>query len=130
MKLIQIWNSVKAWPVLAGMKKSPSLAYKLFKYEKLVQAEIEACEVRRLALIYEVAKAEPPAVVSLDAGTPELADFMSRFSEFLATESDLKWSGIQMAELMVTLGAESMNVMTENDILMLEPFFTEPTVMH
>ena len=130
MKLSQIWNSAKTWAVLSAMKKPPVLAYKLFKYEKLVQAEIEACDVRRQALIYEIAKTEPPAIISLNEGTPEFTDFLSRFNDFLETESDLAWSGITLDELIATLGAEAANVMAESEILALEPFFTEPTVTH
>jgi hypothetical protein len=130
MKLAQIWNSAKTWGVLSAMKKPPMLAYKLFKYEKLVQAEIEACDVRRQALLYEIGKAEPPAPVTLNEGTPEFVEFLSRFNDFLKTESDLTWSGITLDELIATLGVEAANAMTETDILTLEPFFTEPTVTH
>ena len=130
MKLAQIWNSRNTWAALSVMKKPPMLAYRLFKYEKLVQTEIEACDVRRQALLYEIAKVEPPASVMLNEGTPEFVEFLARFNDFLKTDSDLAWSGITLEELVVTLAVADANAMTESDILALEPFFTEPTVTH
>lgn len=126
MKLYEIWNSSVAWSVLSRLKKNPKLAYRLLKFEKKVAAEIETCEQHRKTLVYEASGLEPPAEVTLKEGSPELAAYMAKFNEFMQGDSDLPWVGISMDELIDALGAEAGNVLSENDINLLEPFFAEP----
>jgi len=125
MKLFEIWNSSKAWGTLSALKKNPKLAYRLLKYEKKVNSELEACEKHRQACVYEVSGAEPGSVVNIAEGTPEFAVFLKKFNEFLQGESDLDWIGVSLDELIDALDAEIGNVLSENDIELLEPFFTE-----
>lgn len=126
MKLAEIWNSARAWGVLSKLKKNPKLAYRLLKYEKKVNAELKVCNKQRETLVYEAAGVEPPAIVDLGSDTPEYKAFMVKFQEFMQSESDLEWAGISMDDLIEALGAETANVLSENDIELLEPFFTEP----
>lgn len=132
MKLLEIHNSAGAWRTLAALKKNPKLAYRLLKYEKKVDAELAVCEQQRSAFIYEAAGVEPPEpgeqkIVQIGAETPEFAAFMAKFNEFLQGESDLAWIGIGMDELIDGLGSAT-NVLTERELELLEPFFTEPKV--
>lgn len=132
MKLLDIWNSKQAWAALSALKKNPKLAYRLHKYEKLVSAELDVCDKQRDALIYEAAGETPPPpgvvkVVEVKAGTPEHASYLAKYTEFLTgTESDLPWIGVTMDALIEALGAETSNVLSEDDLDKLEPFFTEP----
>ena len=127
MKLVEIWNSVSAWSTISKLKKNPKLAYRLLKYEKRVDKELQVCEKQRQACVYEVRGVEPGTEVeALLEGTPEYATFLAKFNEFMQAESDLQWIGISMDDLLDGLGAETGNVLSEYDIELLEPFFTEP----
>ena len=126
MQLINIWNSTSAWKVLSALKKNPKLAYRLHKYEKKVQAEAQVCEIQRNAILYEVSGASPGASVKLEPETPEFAEFVKKFTDFLQQESDLDFVGISLDELIEGLGAEQGNVLSENNIDLLEPFFQFP----
>jgi hypothetical protein len=131
VKLVTIWNSKAAWAALSALKKPPKLAYRLHKYEKLVSAELDVCEKERDRLIYEGAgKVMTPGVVEhveLKDGTAEFKEFVAKFNEFcVGTESDLPWSGIKMDDLIDALEAERGNVLSEDELEKLEPFFTEP----
>ena len=126
MKLAQIWNAQQTLQALLALKKPPKLAYRLMKYWKKVQVEIEACEQLRLKCVYDAAGVEPPAQVNLDPGSPEYASFMEKFQEAMQGESDLEWSGVTMDELIETLGDQVGNTLSENDLQHLEPFFTAP----
>lgn len=130
MKLVKVSGSAAAWGCLAKLKKNPKLAYWLMKYEKKVHAELKAIEEFRTALVYQVAGQEPPApgevkLCTLGVGTPELIEFHKQFTEFLDGESELEWFGTPMEELIEALGAAG-NVLSEEDLEVLEPFFTAP----
>lgn len=140
VKLVEIWNSAKAWGVLSTLKKNPKLAYRLHKYEKKVNAEMEACNKQRDAIMYECAGVTPPTppdtlIVQISAkiegpdkteiDNPQFIAFVKKFNEALNVESDLEWIGISMDDLIEGLGAETANVISEQDIELLEPFFTE-----
>ena len=144
MYLYQVWNSHQAWQNLAILKKTPKLAYRLAKYQSRVAEEYKICGKQREDLIYEIAgvvRPEPPDVLivqipsrvmteptedtePVEIDNPKLAEFFTRFNEFLNNESDLEWSKITMDELLNGLQPDSF--VTEGDLLLLEPFFTNP----
>lgn len=123
MKLVTIWNASNAWATLSALKKNPKLAYRLLKYQKKVIAEHETCEAQRQKYVYEISGAEPGSIVALTEGTPEFADFLAKFNEFLQGDSDLEVVGISMDELIEALDAEKGNVLSGPDLDFLEPFF-------
>lgn len=125
MKLLDIQLSASAWGVLSSLKKNPKLAYRLLKYEKKVEAELNVIEKQRNEYGCEAAGVASGAEWRLEPGTPEIASYNEKFNAFLQGDSDLQWIGISMDELIEALGAETGNVLSEQDIERLEPFFTE-----
>ena len=128
MKLVNVWNAREAFERLSGLKKPPKLAYRLMKYERKLSAELQLCEAHRLKCVYEVSCAEPGTPVNIEPGTPEFATFLAKFNEFLNNECDLEPVGIGMDVLIESLDAERGNVLSENDLALLEPFFHEKSV--
>lgn len=128
MKLVAVWNAREAFERLSALRKPPKLAYRLMKYERKFCAEVDTCETHRLKCVYEVSGAEPGTPVNLEPGTPEFAAFLAKFNEFLQNESDLEPVGVSMDVLIDALDAEKGNVLSENDLALLEPFFQEKTV--
>ena len=126
MKLYEIWNAKAAWTTLSALKKNPKLAYRLMKYEKKVDAELDVCNAHRERIVYQCAGLEPPSTVSLAEGTPEFTKFLADFNVALDVESDLTWSGVTMDELIEALGAQGANVISESELELLEPFFESP----
>lgn len=130
MKLVTIWNAREAFSKLAQLKKSPKLAYRLMKYAKKFSSEFDTCEARRIECVYEAAGVEPGTPdINLLPSTPEFVSFVTKFNEFLDNESDLEPVGIGMDALVESLSAESGNVMSENDLALLEPFFQEKSAV-
>lgn len=132
VKLRQIQESVNAWQSVSGLKKNPKLAYRLLKYEKKVERELDVIDKQRTALVYECAGEEPPTppdvkVVTLEAGSDAVKQFTKKFDEFLDGESDLELVGITMQELIDGLAEKDGNAISEADIDALDPFFTPPT---
>ena len=125
IRLMDVWNGREAWTALSELKKPPKLAYRLMKYMKKFNAELEAAEAGCQAAIYEAAGVEPPALVSIGAETPEYAVFLDKFNAFLRDPSDLETVGISMDELIDGLSADAANRLTERQLALLEPFFTE-----
>lgn len=127
MKLAHIWGARDAFARLSTLKKPPKLAYRLLKYARKFEVELAACEAHRVQCVYEAAGvADGTPGVSLAPDTPEFSAFVLAFSEFLANDSDLEPVGINMDALIEALDAETGNVLCENDLAMLEPFFQEP----
>lgn len=126
MRLVQIWNSREAFGRLAHLRKPPKLAYKLLKYARKYEAEFDVCEAHRVKCVYEVAGVAPGTPdINLLPATPEFDAFMVKFNQFLANDSDLEPVGIGMDALIDALDAETGNVMSETDLVLIEPFFAE-----
>jgi hypothetical protein len=125
MKLLDIWNSRESWMALADMKKPPKVAYRLMRYHAKINAELVALEAGREAAVYEAAGVEGPAIVSLNPGSVEYEIFIKGFNKFLDEESDLSPVGISMDALVDALDGDAANRLTERQLALLEPFFTE-----
>jgi hypothetical protein len=126
VKLKDIVNSSAAWETLSKLKKNPKLAYRLLKYQKKVADELDVCTKHRDKLGRELSGDAPDAPWTIKANTPEAQEFHARFNEFLQGDSDLAWVGLTMDELIDALDAEKGNVLSEEDLEALEPFFTKP----
>jgi hypothetical protein len=118
MKLVEIWASAPSWNTLSALKISPQIAYRLYKYKKLVDEELQACESQRVALIHEACGTGPPKI---EPGTDQFNEFLNKFNVYLQQESDLKPLDISMETLIEALGDAPM--LSENDISILEAFF-------
>ncbi len=127
MKLLEIWNAVPAWKTLSLLKKSSRLAYRLMKYLKAIDAEVAVCEARRQECVYGITGKQPGEAALIENDTPQFAELVVKFTEFLQEESDLPPVGITMEELIEDLGAEDGNRISEADLNLLEPFFKVQT---
>lgn len=124
MKLGYIWNAREAFGRLAQLRKPPKLAYRLLKYLRKINVELDLCETQRQKCVYEAAGENLGATdINLSPGTPEFDAFIAKFNEFLATDSDLEPLDLGMDALIDGLDSEPGNAMSENDLALLEPFF-------
>lgn len=123
MKLFQIWNAVPAFQTLTALKKNPKLAYSLLKYMKQIESEVAVCEQHRQDCVYEVSGAARGTPVQIEKGTPQWDEFNAKFQEFMRTDSDLEAFDLAMGDLIDALGAETGNVISEDELELLEPFF-------
>lgn len=127
MNLLQILESRPAWSTLSSLRKPPGIAYKLLKYERLLEAELIAIDKVRNEIIWKVAGAERGTIVTLQIGSPENNQFAAEFLEFVKTESELKpFADLDMDGLMAALDSQAGNTLAESDLAALEPFFTQP----
>lgn len=110
---------------MASLKKPPKVAYRLLKYGNKLQAEYDIIEKQRVKLVYEAAGVPEGSDASINPGSPEHNKFVVGFNEFLFNDSDLEVVGLSMDELIDALDAEKGNVLSEADLALLEPFFTE-----
>ncbi len=127
MRLYEIWNGVPALRTLASLKKNPKLAYLLLKYAKKVDVEMTVCEENRRLIAQEIFGAECGNDLTAKIGTPEFDTYNDKFQEFMQQDSDLSWTGVTLDELINALDAQDGNTLTEDDIRLLEPFFTPIT---
>lgn len=133
MKLLDIWQAcasseskpVSAWASLVLLKKPPRVAYRLLKYGAKLSAEYEVIEKQRRALLYEAAGVDEGQPVTLESGTPEFDQFFRGFNAFLIGDSDLDPVGLSMDALIDALDSEKGNVLSEQELALLEPFFQE-----
>jgi hypothetical protein len=126
MLLGEVFQSIRAWQKLASVNMKPMLAYKIFKYVKLVNAEYEIAEKQRVALIRELTGIKE-GDAKLEPNTPEAAAYVEKFNEILQTESDLQQLDMDFEEV-VNAVDEKNESLTMNDLAMLEPFFLSSEV--
>lgn len=126
MTLLQIWNSRPAWITLSELRKPPGIAYRLLKYERLVDAEFAVITKSRDAMITKAAGVEAGQFASLQPDSPEYAAFSAELTAFLATESELQPCDLDMDALLAALDTQAGNSIAEGDLALLEPFFTQP----
>ena len=133
MKLLDVWNAVATsqdrtvspWGALARLKKPPKVAYRLMKYGKDIDDEYNVIDRRRIELVHEAAGVEEGQPVKIEPDSPEFSRFAVAFNEFLDGESDLKPVGIGMDALIDALDSEKGNVLSEQDLALVAPFFQE-----
>ena len=125
MNAFVIFQSVQAWRKLAGVVMKPAVAFKILRYTKLVNAEVEHIEKQRIDLAYEISKVPRDKDVKLEPDTPELAEFQRRFSEVLNTESTLPLLRLDLETVVDALDGKD-DVLSVQDLAMLEPFFQYP----
>jgi len=123
MKLGHIVMAQESLQRLAALRMPPQAAYRLLKYLKLVNIEQEVIEKQRVKLIHEVSGTKDGDNVNLAPGTPEHAQYLTKYGATLEAESDLKPFDMKMEELLVVLDGEKGNVLSAADIGTLELFF-------
>lgn len=126
MKLGNVFNAMRSWGALASMKMNPQVAYKILKYLRLVSAESDIIEKQRIALVHEITNTKEGEAVQIKPDTDEFREYIARFNEVLFTESDLKPCDLYFNEVMEALNNDQNEVLSIQDMLLLEPFFAEP----
>ena len=125
MNAFVIFQSVQAWRKLAGVVMKPAVAFKILRYTKLVNAEVEHIEKQRIDLAYEISKVPRDKDVKLEPDTPELAEFQRRFSEVLNEESTLPLLRLDLETVVDALDGKD-DVLSVQDLAALEVFFQYP----
>ena|SRR3990167_2803647 len=123
MKLGDILASRNAWTQLAQVRLPAVKAYHLFKYMKLITAEQDIIELRRVAILRRISGAPEGVPVTLEPGTADYDTFVLEFAEFLETRSELPdFPNMNMDNFMDIIGDEDGNRLSVSDIALLEPF--------
>lgn len=122
MLLGEIFQSVAAWQKLSAINMKPKLAYKILKYTKKVYVEHDVAEKQRVALIHEITGTKEGEKAKVEPGSPEFKEYIGRFNEIMATESDLKLLDIDFEEV-VNASDEKDGSLAVKDLALLEPFF-------
>ena len=126
MRLLDIWVAKEAWLHLMQMKKSPQMAYRLYKYGELVLAELQACDQHRQDLIREISGiSDPNTPVEIEPDTPQMTEYGERFNAFLKEESDIPKLTINMENMINSLAEVDGNDINEHQLKMLETFFQD-----
>jgi hypothetical protein len=140
MKLAQIFVARETWKAFAGLKMPPHTAYRLLKYVKRMDSEFELIESQRQKLIKELLEQKQARLTAegieiaeddkniLKPADPEYMKFAGPegFGGVLETESDLKPFSMTLSAMLDLAGKEAGNVLSAQDLGLLEPFFEEP----
>ena len=122
MELFAIWQARESWQQLARLRKPPRVAYRLMKYFQQVAQEADICETQRIQCLKDAGYKEGDL---MDDDDPRLAVFADKFKSFLQQPSDVDPLDISLDELIDALDAETGNVLSERDLMLLAPFFRE-----
>jgi len=121
MNLGGVVQSMETWRKLASINMKPKIAYQILKYVKLVTADFNIVEEQRVALIRELAE-EKDGEIKIEAETPEWNEYVRRFNEILAVESELELLDVDFEVVIDALG-DTEEVVSVSDLAILEPFF-------
>ncbi len=119
-----VLGSQNGWAELSTMPKTPKVAYTLMKYVKtVITPEMEVITEHRNELIKTLGKGD-----SIEPNTPAFDKFQTQFTEYLATDSDIKPIDLTMDQLIDALSSHKDNAITDGTLMLVEPFFkTEET---
>ncbi len=122
MKLSAIFASKEKWSKVTALSVKPSDAYKILKYIKLVNCELELIESQRVTLLRRITGTEDGVDVTIENGTPEFNEYCKKFSEVLNVESELGQINMEMQEFLDSI-TNPEKILSVGDLLVLEPFF-------
>lgn len=125
MKLGHIYQSIQAWQTLSALKMEPQTAYRILKYAKLVSVEYDIAEKQRVALIREITGTADGVDATIEPGTDQFADYVARFNEILATDSDLVNYNGSLFDVLAAIGKNQTNELSVQDLGKLEIFFKQ-----
>ena len=123
MKLGNVFTAKSAFVRLAGLRMPAKLAYRVLKFTRKFDAEYAIVEEQRQKLIREISGAKEGENASLLAGSPGLTEFFEKFAPVLDTDSDMEPCPLTFDALMDALESEEGNVLSTQDLAVLEPFF-------
>ena len=135
MKLVDVWNANPAFTALAALKKPAKLAYRLMRYEQRYRKQFVICNEMHDQAVTEAAGVSAGTIVTIAGDSPEFAVFEKRFNELCDVECDLEPVGLtleflvdeldKMNEVAKQRGLPEGNVLSDDDLKYLEPFFQE-----
>lgn len=125
MKLGQVFQSMQSWTKLASVNMKPKIAYAILKYTKLVSDEYEVVEKQRVALLHDITGTKDGEEVSVKQGTPEFLEYVTRFNEVVSQETTLPKIDLPLEDVVLALDGKD-DVLSVQDLAMLEPFFLPP----
>ncbi len=122
MLLGQVFQSVGAWRKLSAVNMKPSVAYKILKYTKAVNAEFDIAEKQRVLLIHDITETEDGQDASIEPNSEEFAEYATRLSAVMSQESDLGQCELDFGVVVDALDGKD-DVLSVSDLAQLEPFF-------
>lgn len=124
MLLGQLFQSVAAWQKLSAIPLKPKVAYKILKYTRYVSREHEIAEKQRVTLIHEVTGTKEGEDAKIEPGSPEFAEYATKFNEIMATEVKFEQIKLKLEDV-VELLDEKPDALSVSDLALLEPFFQD-----
>jgi hypothetical protein len=121
MLLGQVFQSIEAWRKLSDINMKPRLAYKIYKYAKLVFAEYEIARKQQESILREVTGIKE-GQINITQKSPEFPAYAERFNPVLQTESDLQQLDMDFEEVVDAVDDKEESL-TVGDLALLEPFF-------
>jgi len=125
MILGQVFQALPAWQRLSSLKMTPFMAYQMLKYFKLVAAEYDIVEKQRVALIRKLTNTVEGQNAEIKPDTPEFVEYIKLFNEVLIVDCDLKKCSMTMNDVMGAIYDERENALSVQELVVLEPFFSE-----
>ena len=123
MKLANVFMAKEAMSQLAQAKLAPKVAYRVLKFAKKFEAEFGIVESQRVAILREVAEVKEGEDAKIEPGTPEMTSFFEKFAPVLDTDCELEACPLKFDALMDALDSEEGNVLSAQDLALLEPLF-------
>jgi hypothetical protein len=125
-KLGEIFNGFQSWQALASVKMEPKIAYRIMKYIRKIVSEYEIIDKQRIALIHEITDTKESEPAKIEPDTQQFFDYLSRFNEVLSIDSDLEPVELYLNEVLEAIYPNQEVSLSPQDMLLLEPFFSEP----
>ena len=123
MKLANVYMARAAMNQLVQAKLSPKVAYRVLKFTRKFDVEFAIIEGQRSKLIRDISGTKEGENASIENGTPEMAEFFKKFAPILGTDCDLELCPLKFDALMDALDSEEGNVLSAQDLALLEPLF-------
>lgn len=126
LTLGHIWQAQQAWLTLMGMKKSVKVSYKLARYFRdVIRPELKTIDEERNALIERFGTKNAQGVPEIKPDTEAMKGFIEDFNNYLTNAPGTVQADMTMDELVKGIEAFKDNVISEQELLVLEPFFKE-----
>jgi hypothetical protein len=123
MKLANVFTAKDALARLAALRMPSKIAYRVLKFTRKFDVEFAIVEEQRSKIIREITGAKEGENASIENGTPEMAKFFESLAPVLDTDCELELCPLSFNDLMEAVDSEEGNVLSAQDLSLLEPFF-------
>lgn len=128
MKLGNVFAAKDALARLAALRMPSKIAYRVLKFTRKFDVEFGVVEQQRSSLIREITGAKEGENASIANDSPDLAKFFEKFGPVLDTDCELEVCPLKFDDLMEALDSEEGNVLSAQDLALLEPLFESDEV--